>query len=412
MYARRRLPQVWLMGLSNATLGFTTGIIFFVMPQLMAAEHVSEIKIAVITAWAMSTNFWAVVFSPMLDVRFSRRWYATVLAAIAAISAAVAVFSLHHLILLEVAMVLSTATAFLSSTALGGWLSNVAEHKDKNSLSKWMNIAIISGAGLSSVLGGELVRNMPALPAAALLGTLVFLPTVIFLFIPAPGPDARLAAESFSQFNREVLALLRRREVVVVLLLFVSPCSSFALTNLLGGLGGDFHASAWAVSLAGGAGAFFPGLIGCFLFPIIARRLPLRFFYLANGIMGGIFTLSLMVVTHGAWTFGAAVFGEFLFQAVAFSIQIGIVFEVIGANNPLAATTFTFLAAATNVSITYMMIVDGHAYSVAGVSGTLAADGSIGIATCLLAGILLSRFDSRRSTVKCAELIEGVREDR
>src|ERR1022692_3686527 len=31
------------------------------------------------------------------------------------------------------------------------------------------------------------------------------------------------------------------------------------MTNLLGGLGGDFHASARVVSLAGGGGAFFPG---------------------------------------------------------------------------------------------------------------------------------------------------------
>lgn len=69
--------------------------------------------------------------------------------------------------------------------------------------------------------------------AAALLGAIVLLPTAIFLVMPAPGPDRRLAAERFMQFNREVLALLRRREVLIALLLFVTPCSSFALTNIL-----------------------------------------------------------------------------------------------------------------------------------------------------------------------------------
>jgi len=201
-----------------------------------------------------------------------------------------------------------------------------------------------------------------------------FSPATIFLIIPAPGPDGRLAGESFTQFNREVLALLRRREVVVVLLLFLSPCSSFALTSLLGGLGGDFHASARVVSLAGGAGAFFPGIIGCFLFPIIARRLPLRFFYLANGVLGSIFTLSLIALPHAPWPFALALFGEFLFQAVAFSIQIGIVFEAIGRNNPLAATTFSFLTAATNLPVTYMLLADGHAYARAGIVGTFAVD--------------------------------------
>ena len=56
----------------------------------------------------------------------------------------------------------------------------------------------------------------------------------------------RLAGENFAQFNREVFSLLRRREVVVVLLLFLSPCSTFVLPYLLGGLGADFHASARA----------------------------------------------------------------------------------------------------------------------------------------------------------------------
>jgi PAT family beta-lactamase induction signal transducer AmpG len=401
------------MGLSNATLGFTTGIAFLVMPQLLAAEHVPEWKIAAIAAIAMSPNFWAVVFSPMLDVRFSRRWYASVLAAATAVLVIVSFLSLHHLLVLEVALTLGVTTAALSAAALGGWLSTVAHPKDKNALSKWMNIALISGTGIASLLGGEFVRHLPILLAATLLGAIVFLPATVFLAIPAPGPDRRLAGESFAQFNREVLALLRRREVVVVLLLFLSPCSSFALTNLLGGLGGDFHASGRVVSLAGGAGAFFPGIIGCFLFPIIARRLPLRHFYLANGVLGSIFTLSLIALPHAPWTFALALFGEFLFQAVAFSIQIGIVFEAIGRNNPLAATTFSFLTAATNVPVIYMMFADGHTYSIAGIVGTLAIDALIGIVTCLVAGILLARFDSKpiRSRVQSARLIDAMQED-
>ena len=65
-----------------------------------------------------------------------------------------------------------------------------------------------------------------------------------------------------------------------------------------------------------------------------------------------------------------ALFGEFLFQAVSFSVQIGIVFEVIGPDNPLAATTFSFLTAATNIPVTYMMVADGHGYSARGIAGS------------------------------------------
>ena len=395
MNFERRLPPIWLMGLSNATLGFGNGITLFLMPQLMAEAHVPEAKIATITAVALSANFWFVLFGPILDVRFSRRWYATVFAALSGVAATLAVLSVHRLIVLQIATVVCMAAAPLSSSALGGWLSNITPHEQKNPLSKWINIALISGSGAIIAVGGELVHGLPLFMAAVVMGAIVVLPAAVFPFMPAPGPDRRLAAESFLQFNREVVSLLGRREVVIVLLLFLSPCSSFVLPNLLGGLGADFHASARVVSLAGGAGAFVPGLIGCFLFPVIARRLRLRSFYFANGILGCLFTLSLVVLPHTTTTFALAVFGEFLFQAVAFSIQIGIVFDAIGPENPLAATTFSFLTAATNVPVTYITLIDGHAYSIGGITALLFTDAAIGILTCSIAFILLPKFDSR-----------------
>ena len=394
MNSTRRVPPVWLMGLSNTTLGFSSGIIFFVMPQLMAAAHVPEAKIAAITALASTPGFWSLFFAPMLDVRFSRRWYATVLAALSGTAAAAAVLNLHHLLVLQIALVIGAAAANLSSSALCGWLSNITPNEQKNPLSKWVNIAVFTGTGLTSAAGGEFVRRLPVIPAAILIGTIVLFPAVIFLFIPAPGPDRRLAGESFVQFNREVFSLLRRREVVIVLLLFLSPCSTFVLPYLLGGLGADFHASARAVSLAGGAGAFIPGLLGCSLFPVIARRVRLRSFYFANGIVGCIFTLSLVILPHTTFTFALALVGEYLFQALSFAIQIGIVFEAIGPDNPLAATTFAFLTAATNIPVTYLTFIDGHAYSVGGIAGTFLTDAAIGILTCTVAAILLAKFDS------------------
>ncbi len=405
MRPNRPAPPVWLMGLSNSTVGLATGIVFFVMPQLLAAQHVPEATIAGITAAAMSANFWAVIFSPMLDVRFSRRWYATVFAAGTSLLMFTAMTNMHHLVILEIALVLGVATAGLSTAALGGWLSVVCRDQEKNKLSAWANIAFICGIGVASSVGAELVHHLTMWLSASLLALVVSLPTTIFLIMPAPGPDRRLAGESFVQFNRDVLALLRRREVLIALLFFVSPCSSFALTNILGGLGADFHASTRMIGLAGGAGAFLSGLAGCLVFPIIARRMPLRLLYLANGIVGGLFTLSLIVLPREPWSYALALLGEFLFQAGAYCIQYGIVLETIGQNNPLAATTFAFLTAATNIPVTYMIVADGRGYAMGGVAGSLAIDAGIGIAACLLLGLLLYRlpgkaFDSNVAAIE------------
>ncbi len=401
------------MGLSNSTVGLNSGIAFFVVPQLLAAQHVSEATIAGLTAAAMSSNFWPFVFGPMLDVWFSRRWYATVFAALSSILVVVALMNLQHPAVLGLALVAGVAAAMLFTTALCGWLSTVCRHEDKNKLSAWVNIAVISGTGVTSVLGGELARHLPDWLAACLLAAIVFLPTVIFPFIPCAGPDKRLAGESFGEFRREVFTLLRRREVLIALVLLLSPCSSFALTNLLGGLGTDFHASARVVSLAGGAGAFFPGILGCLLFPIIAKWRPLLFLYLADGILGSLFTLSLILLPHTPLTFTVALVGEYLFQAVAFSIQVGIMFETIGQNNPLAATAFTVLSAATYVPITYMMVADGSGYSLGGIAGSFGMDAAISVGSCLLVGLLLYRLsgNSFRLAVPAPELLDAVAQE-
>src|SRR3569833_3431135 len=135
----RRLPPLWVMGLANGTLGFASGIMNFVMPQLMASVHVPEPKIALITAIAVSPNFWFLLFGPILDVRFSRRWYAALLAALSGTAATIAVLSLHHLLVLQVTMVVCNAAAMLSSSALGGKLSNIVPVEHKNPLNKKKN---------------------------------------------------------------------------------------------------------------------------------------------------------------------------------------------------------------------------------------------------------------------------------
>src|ERR1700684_1879140 len=208
MKSNRRVPPVWLMGISNASFGLYGGIAFFAIPQLLATRYVSEATLAGITAMALSPKFWAVVFGPMLDVRFSRRWYATSFAALAGLLVFTAVINLSHLVVLEVALVAGSAAAILSTTALGGWLTTVCPKSDENKLSAWYNLAYICSSGFTMVVGGELVRHLPLWLAAGVLGALVFLPATIFLVIPAPGPDRRLGGGRFSPVRRQVFALL------------------------------------------------------------------------------------------------------------------------------------------------------------------------------------------------------------
>jgi PAT family beta-lactamase induction signal transducer AmpG len=403
----RHIAPIWLMGLSNSTFGFYGGFITFSLPQLLAEQHVPEARLAAITAAVASPGFYAFLLSPMLDVRFSRRWYATFFAALAAIFLAVSIANVTNVPLLEACMLLGFLSVCLSTSALGGWLSTVTPKEEENRLSSWYNVANIGCGGLMALVAAEIIHLVTPWLAACLLGAFIFLPTVIFLFIPAPGPDRRLAAESFRDFFREVLSLLRRRQVLIALLLFGAPASTFTLTNILGGLGNDFHCSAHLISLLGGAGMAAAGFFGSLLFPILAKRLALRPLYLAIGAVGCLFTLSLVLFPHTPSTYAVGFIGENVFQSLAFTGLFAISFETIGRDNPLAATTFSLLNASAMVPIVYMQVVDGRAYEAGGIAATFAVDAGIGIVACLLLALLLGFL--RRKPAQTAPIAELVK---
>jgi len=385
-----------MMGLTNALFGMYGGILVISVPQLLSARHVPEATIAAMTAVMISPGFWTFLVSPVLDVRFSRRWYSVVTAAVAAALLSLALLNLEHLALVEGLLVAGFFFANLYQSALGGWLSSITTTEEKHTLSVWVTIANISGGGAMAMVTGEVVQRLSPTLAALLLGAAVLLPTAVFPWMQAPGADRRLARESFPQFFGEVLNILKRREVLIAIMLFIAPAATFSLVNILGGLGNDFDASTHFVGLVGGAGVLIGGIVGCLIFPLIDRLLPLRYLYLAIGIVGSMFTLTLILLPHTPATFAVALVGENVLQSVAIVTSTAIAFETIGRSNPLAATTYCLMVSAFNVANTYMLIVDGWGYSRQGVAGSYAADASVSLVASLVLATLLIWLSRRR----------------
>jgi PAT family beta-lactamase induction signal transducer AmpG len=402
MPSSRYPAPVWLKGLSNSTFGLYGGFVTFTLPQLLAAEHVPEARLTALCVAATSPVFWAFVLGPMLDVRFSRRFYATFFTVLSGLSMIAAVLCSAKPVALTVLSTIGFAAAAVVQNAVGGWLSTITQKDEENSLSAWFTVANLGGCSVMALIGAEAIAHLPLLAAGVLLGAMLQIPALIFLWMPAPGPDRRLARESFGGFFREILGLFKRREVVIALVLLLSPAASFSLTNLLGGVGADFHASPRLVSLLGGAFIGLAGVAGSLLLPVFAKKLALRPLYLAIGGTGALFTLALILLPHTPWSFALALVGENVFQSLAITCSVAIVFETIGRNNPLAATTFSFLLAAYGLPLEWMLLVDGRAYSHGGVAASYAADGALGLAACLLLGLMLAYV--RRGSTKVEEV--------
>ena len=396
MSKRRQLPPVWLMGLTNATFGMMGGFAVVTLPEMLAAQGVPGGRIAAVTAAVISPGFWVFAISPMLDVRLSRRSYALITALLTA--AAVGFTVLHHRNLgqVEAVMMVGYIAASLYQGAVGGWMASLITREQDGHLGVWFAVANLGTGGLMMLAADELLHAVKPLVAALVLGGALLLPTLIFLALPAPTPDRRLARESFSCFWADVFSLAKRREVQVALMLFLLPSASFALTNVLGGVGKDFNASERMVSLFAGVGSAVAGVVGSLMVAPLARRFALRPLYLGIGVAGALFTLILILLPRYPWTFALAITGENLFQALAFAAANGITFQTIGPANPLASTTFTVLIAASNLSITYMSFADGLGYTRAGIGGSFVTDAGISLFVCTLLLWTIGRWHPAR----------------
>jgi MFS transporter, PAT family, beta-lactamase induction signal transducer AmpG len=300
--------------------------------------------------------------------------------------------------LVEAVMLPGFAAAMLYQGSVGGWMGSLIDKKEDGRLGVWFAVSNLGAGGLMMILAGQVISRLAPAVAGILMGSAILVPMLIFVVIPSPPALRRPARESFGRFNRELVSLLKQRRVLMSLALFLFPAASFALTNVLGGTGADFSANERTVSLFAGVGSSLAGIAGSFLLFPLARRFPLRPVYLAIGIVGAIFTLSLLALPRQPWSLAVAITGENLFQALAFATANGIAFEVIGPDNPFAATLFTLLLAASNMPITYMQFLDGKGYDWRGLTGSIVTDAGVSILACLTLAWMLFRWRVRPET--------------
>jgi PAT family beta-lactamase induction signal transducer AmpG len=389
MAESRALPPVWLMGLGYLPLGVVGTVSLLTVPQLLAHNHVPEPQIAGITALAIATSYLAIPLGPLLDWRFDRRTYAILFTVLAAACDFAALLLSDNLTALTVLLFLAMMSVALVVGAVGGWFGNLVPTEAKGRLGAWFTVFNIAGGGLAAGIAINVILGLPHGRGAGIVSLMALVALPLYLWTPCPPADKRLASESFRAFAGDVLTLLRRPSVLWTLPLFLAPSASFALTNTLGGFGHDFHISDRLLSLVGLFGIPIAGVVGSLFVPPLCQRIPPRTLYLSIGLAGALFTLVLVVLAKNPATFAAALIGENVFQAAAFSAANVIILRSIGHDNPLAATQYALLIGATTVPLSYMQVIDGNAYTFARVDGSYLADALISGAACLALGLVL-----------------------
>ena len=382
---RRQLPP-WAMGLAIAPLGFFYGFISTGMPILLAGRGVSVERISEVSAVAFSPTFWAFLLCPILDVRFSKRAYALFFAGVAAVCLGVSTLLTASLVAFTAVLTSGCAAAVMFGSAHLGWMPDVIQEKHYSQVGATANIANLGAAGLFATLTVVLVRNLPALPAAGLLGMTLMLPTAMLFFIPLPAKPLRGVAETFGTFFHDLYLVCKRPGCIIGLICFVSPTACFALTNLFSGMGADFHTPEKWVTALNGPGVAIACSTGCLAGIWFCSRFLRRNVYILTGFGGAIAAMGLIRAPHTLTYFVAGVLMYNFFQGINYTAFSSLCFEIVGPRNPLASTQIALLGAAANLPLSYMTAVDGHFHTTHGLTGMLAVDAvtSMVVGTTLL----------------------------
>jgi PAT family beta-lactamase induction signal transducer AmpG len=385
------------MGLAIAPLGFYFGFISTAMPILLSAKGVSVDEISKVSLAGFSPSFWAFVLCPILDVRFSKRAYALVFAAISAVCLGTCTLLTGNIMVFTIVLTTGCAAAVMFGNAHGGWMPDVIRDKHYSQVGGTSNIANLGAAGAFAAVAVVVVRTMSAPIAAWLLAAMVLAPTILLFFIPLPTKPTRDIAEVFGNFFGDLYRVCKTKNCLLGLMCFLSPTACFALTNLFSSLGRDFHASeGWMTVLNGPLVAAVCSL-GCLAGIWICSRFPRRTVYVVAGFGGAAAALAMIWMPHTLAYFAIGVLGYNFFQGINYTAFTAFEFEIVGPGNPLASTQIALLTAASNAPISYMTRIDGHFYGRHGLSGMLAVDGisSIVVGTTLL--LVFRRFRLGRS---------------
>jgi PAT family beta-lactamase induction signal transducer AmpG len=389
----RRLPPVWLLGLTTLSNGAYSGVFLVTIPQLLAAKGVPEPEIAQVTSIALIPGMIAFLFAPALDIRFTRRTYAVALALIQAAAIGLSLNLLGNLSALTICLLIDNLAFYLFTPAVAGWFGGLVDDREEARLGAWLAVGSVAGFGLMSAAAILLLRGLPYQTGVGAIMLIGLVPLLVFPFAPAPRPEPRLAHEGFVKLAGELSRVVRNRHVLRLMALFAVPAATFALTNTLGGLGRDFHASEGFVGLIGGLGVTAGGVFGALVAPALAKRFPPLALYIAVGLAGALFTLCLLIPARTPLLFAAAMIGENVFQSAAFAVVNALALLSIGKDNPFAATQFAFINAAVVAPITYMQFIDGKAYGWGGLAGSFVADAGFSLAACLLmAAVFATRW--------------------
>lgn len=392
------IPAAWIVGVAVFPFGLVVGFTITALPFLLTHLGIPLYKVAGVSATVMSPTFWGFLLQPLMDTGLTRRAYAWLTAASAAICLAAALFLLSpaHLGTATVLLLLAELSMVLYSGAVTGWTAQFTPDHLRGSVSGWTNVANLGGGALGSLAIMSLVPHIALHWLGLGLGAIIVMgaaPTLLF-------PEAKKSSFHFRQIFTDAMKVTwqacKTKEVLTGFCLFLVPASAEAAINLFSGMGNDFHTSATTVIWVTGAGCAITASVGALLGGYAANHVSRGYLYLGAGLTTSVVSVVMALTPHTPIVF---ILGALIYNGIAgvsYAAFNALGYQLVGQDSPVASTQLGLFAAATNLAIVYMTWADGQGFKHFGTRGLLLTDGLASMISATLLLILLGKRLKRK----------------
>lgn len=388
------------MGLMYAASGMMNGFVAVSLAQLLTADGVSLVRVSEIASFILIPSYISFLLTPLVDGGLPRRVWALLLALIAALCLGISIPLLHAATasgghtrgttLLVATLFIGYLASQIYSSALGGMVPNLVAPSRQSEASAWLNVAYLAMTGGGGALAVFEVRNFHAL-AAILVPLPIVLCAMPMLFVREERAP-RAMRDAMGQLFTDLWATARQPRYLIALLVFVVPSATFALQNLFGGMGADFHASDRLTNLSVGLGFTIACSIGAALGGPLSNRFDRRLLFIAPAMLAALGSLAMVYGPHTPWVFAGGMFFYNLMAGINYTATSALVFQIVGRNNPLSATQYSVCIAACNLAITGALLTDGRGAQHSGAFGALTVDALLSLVLGALVLALVWRY--------------------
>jgi len=372
--ARASAPP-WLFALASAPYGSFNGLVAVALPYVLRRHAIPVEHIAKIGAIVQAPTIWYFLWAPVVDVRLRRRTWVILLSLGSALSCALALGVDHSPSVRRLTALLVAASIFTQpiSSAIGGLVATVVPNSLRGRTGGWSQAGMVAAGvitgGITLWLSGHASWTVTSIVAALLIAV----PAFAVLGLDEPPPPAVKLKPHLASMLSDVVASLKRRDVQLGLVFFLSPISAGALMNLFSAVAADFHASTtivlWVVGIAG---VLTP--IGALVGGIVCDRFDRWRVYPLAGIASAIAAGGTLLapLRPSTYILGAAAYA--FATGLGYAAFMALALDLTGSNTAATGTRFTLFMAASNTPIVYMLRLDGWGHAHFGVRGMLAVD--------------------------------------